>query len=134
MPDNVKTTESLHDLERDPSKAIPQSSGLPSDEEYTPYPLRDFADQPATDDKPAQPDIDQQTLTLVIELGHQLLDQQSVQTLQPGSRIMLKQQATETVELYVKQQCVGEGELLIRDNKLCIRITRLLTNRLRRSA
>ena len=134
MPDNAKPTQSLNELERDPSKAIPLSSGVPRDEEYTPYLLPDFADHLATDDKPAQPDIDQQTLTLAIELGHQLLDQQSVQTLQPGSRIMLKQQATETVELYVKQQCVGQGELLIRDNKLCIRITRLLANRLRRSA
>ena len=136
MPDNAKPKpiQTLNDLQRDSSKAVPLSSGVSRDEEYTPYPFPNFADQPATDDKPAQPDIDQQTLTLAIELGHQLLDQQSVQTLQPGSRIMLKQQATETVELYVKQQCVGQGELLIRDNKLCIRITRLLANRLRRSA
>ena len=38
------------------------------------------------------------------------------------------------LELYVKQQCVRQSELLMRDNKVCIRITALTASASRRSA
>ena len=134
MPDNSTTNQPLDDAGLASSNAVPVSSGDSRDESYAPYPLPDFTAHGTSGNTPPQANIDQQTLTLTIELGHQLLDQQTVQAIKPGSRIMLKQQATETVDLYVKHQCVGQGELLVRDNKLCIRITQLLTNTLRRSA
>ena len=134
MSNNSNTTQPLHNGPLNSSKAVPLSSGDSGDESYTSYPLPDFTDYATSGNTPTQANIDQQTLTLTIELGHQLLDQPSVQAIKPGSRIMLKQQTTETVDLYIKQQCVGQGELLIRDNKLCIRITQLLANTLRRSA
>ena len=131
MSDNPNTTQSLSKQHLDSLQADSQSSGESSSDSYAPYPLAEFA----TSNSPhSQVSINQQTLTLTIELGDQLLDQQTVQELKPGSRIMLKQQATQPVDLYIKQQCVGQGELLIRDNKLCIRITQLLANTLRRSA
>jgi flagellar motor switch/type III secretory pathway protein FliN len=131
LSDNPNTTQSLSKQHLDSLQADSQSSGESSSDSYAPYPLAEFA----TSNSPhSQDSINQQTLTLTIELGDQLLDQQTVQELKPGSRIMLKQQATQPVDLYIKQQCVGQGELLIRDNKLCIRITQLLANTLRRSA
>ena len=134
MPDNSNTNQPLNDSVPDSSNTVPLPSGDSRDESYAPYPLPDFTEHATPSNTSSPTDIDQQTLTLTIELGNQLLDQQTVQTIKPGSRIMLKQQATETVDLYVKQQCVGQGELLIRENKVCIRITQLLANTLRRSA
>ena len=134
MSDNSNTNQPLDDPGPATSNAVPLSSGDSRDESYAPYPLPEFTEHGTSDNTPPHANIDQQTLTLTIELGHQLLEQQAAQAIKPGSRIMLKQQATETVDLYVKHQCVGQGELLVRDNKLCIRITQLLTNTLRRSA
>ena len=134
MPDNSNKNQPLNDSAPNFSNAVPLSSDDSRDESYAPYPLPDFTEQATSNNTSSPANIDEQTLTLTIELGHQLLDQQTVQAIKPGSRIMLKQQATETVDLYVKQQCVGQGELLIRENKLCIRITQLLANTLRRSA
>ena len=134
MPDNSNTTKPHNNQFVDSSKTVPLQSGDSRDENYAPYPFPDFTDDATAGNTLNRSNIDQQTLTLTIELGHQLLDQQAVQAIKPGSRIMLKQQATETVDLYIKHQCIGQGELLIRENKLCIRITQLLANTLRRSA
>ncbi len=134
MSDHPNTTQPLSKQHLDSLQADSQSSNESSSDSYAPYPLPDFAKFATSDNPHTESSINQQTLTLTIELGDQLLDQQTVQELKPGSRIMLKQQATQPVDLYIKQQCVGQGELLIRDNKLCIRITQLLANTLRRSA
>ncbi|MCP4813501.1 MAG: hypothetical protein GY888_13400, partial [Planctomycetaceae bacterium] len=75
-----------------------------------------------------------ESLTISIELGHQQLDPEIVQELKRGSRIMLKQAAVDPVNLYIQHDFIGQGELLVRDNKLCIRIINLATNTLRRSA
>jgi|GEM_PF-3229546 flagellar motor switch/type III secretory pathway protein FliN len=104
------------------------------DENYTPLDLPDFNHVTISHSQQAIPKQAPESLTLSIELGHQQLDPEAMQKLKRGSRIMLKQAAAEPVDLYIKQDFIGQGELLVRDNKLCIRIVHLATNTLRRSA
>lgn len=134
MPDNPNTIQPFSGQHLNSSQSDQQPSNDLGSGTYAPYPLPDFVAPAAGTEAHSQAGINEQTLTLTIELGDQLLDQLTAQALKPGSRVMLKQQATQPVDLYIKQQCVGQGELLIRDNKLCIRITQLLANTLRRSA
>jgi len=104
------------------------------DENYTPLDLPDFNHVTISNLKQAIPEQTPESLTISIELGHQQLDSEAIQALKRGSRIMLKQATADPVDLYIKQDFIGQGELLVRDNKLCIRIIHLATNTLRRSA
>ena len=102
--------------------------------DYAPYHFPNFGRESTASPPTSSCDLDQETLTLSIELGRQRLDSRAIRELQQGSQIILQQLAQEPVGLYVKQQHVGQGELLIRHNKLCIRITHLLSDALKRSA
>ena len=115
-------------------RAFGSATSNPASEDYAPYHFPDFESKPIIAQEVHSPDPAQETLTLSIELGRQFLEAQAAGELRPGSQIILKQLATEPVDLYVRQQHVGQGELLIRNNKLCIRITRLLAGALQRSA
>ena len=103
-------------------------------EDYAPYHFPNFGRESIASPAISSCDLHQETLTLSIELGRQRLDSHAISELQQGSQIILQQLAQEPVGLYVKQQHVGQGELLIRHNKLCIRITHLLSDALKRSA
>ena len=101
----------------------------PTDEtltqDYVNYQLPDLAAtlpptlQPPTTKPPSEP------LTISIELGRQKLTTDEINQLTSGSRVKLQQAANHPVDLYIKQQCIGTGELLIREGKLCIRISYL---------
>jgi len=108
--------------------------GNSPDENYTPLDLPDFNHVTKSNLKQAIPEQAPESLTISIELGHQQLDPKAVQELKRGSQIMLKQAATDPVDLYIKRVFIGHGELLVRDNKLCIRVVHLATNTLRRAA
>lgn len=104
------------------------------DENYAPLNLPDFNHVTIAHPQQPLPKQASESLTISIELGHQQLDPEIVQELKRGSRIMLKQAAVDPVNLYIQHDFIGQGELLVRDNKLCIRIINLATNTLRRSA
>ena len=104
------------------------------DENYAPLNLPDFNHVTIAHLQQTMPRQATESLTISIQLGHQQLDAEVVQELKRGSRITLKQAATDPVDLYIQSDFIGQGELLVRDNKLCIRIIHLATNMLRRSA
>jgi flagellar motor switch/type III secretory pathway protein FliN len=104
------------------------------DENYAPLNLPDFNHVTIAHSQQTIPRQATESLTISIELGRQQLAPEVVQELKRGSRITLKQAATDPVDLYIQSDFIGQGELLVRDNKLCIRIIHMATNTLRRSA
>jgi len=104
------------------------------DENYAPLNLPDFNHVTIAHSQQPMAKQASESLTISIELGQQQLDTEVVQELKRGSRIMLKQAAVDPVNLYIQHDFIGQGELLVRDNKLCIRIINLAANTLRRSA
>jgi flagellar motor switch protein FliN len=61
--------------------------------------------------------------SLQIELGRTRLDHQLVAALRSGSVVPLDKQAGHSMEIYVSDQLIARGELLVMDGKFCVRIT-----------
>ncbi len=64
-------------------------------------------------------------LDLQIELGRAHLEPSEVEQLASGSLVVLQQPADEPVDVFVDGRLVARGQLLVLNEKFCIRITEL---------
>lgn len=69
---------------------------------------------------------DDSELDLQIELGRTRLEQATVDSLRSGSVVPLDKQAGHSMDVYVDGRLVARGELLVLNEKFCVRITERL--------
>ena len=119
MSDSLQPETSL----KDRSKATEQAS--PS---LSPRPFQ-LDDLTATSDPVAeQPDrmLGEVELDLRIELGRTRMRLEDVLQLRVGSVVTLDNAASDPVEVYVNNRLIARGEMLVMNERFCVRITELV--------
>ncbi|MFT0868143.1 type III secretion system cytoplasmic ring protein SctQ [Pseudomonas sp. CAM1A] len=73
-------------------------------------------------------ELEQLPIAVSFEVGRQTLDLYTLSTLQPGALIELHSPVTAEVRILANQRCIGSGLLVRIDDRLGVRVTRLLEN------
>jgi flagellar motor switch protein FliN len=64
-----------------------------------------------------------QAFCLRIELGHTDLRPERACRLEAGTVVALDQQVREPIEIFADDRLIARGELVVIENKLCVRVT-----------
>ena len=92
-----------------------------------PFPLEEFGGSPEVECicGPAS-DGERTALGLELELGSVELPRDEVRTLRTGAVVALEESLGDPISIFIAGQLVGRGEVLVLNQKLCIRVTELM--------
>jgi flagellar motor switch protein FliN len=93
--------------------------------EAAPFELEAFPAEPSPPAEPVSTDRAEAELDVQIELGHTRMHLADVLELRHGSVVPLDQLAGDPVEVYVDGRRIARGEVVVLDDKLCVRVTEL---------
>ncbi|MOA45261.1 Yop proteins translocation protein Q [compost metagenome] len=83
-------------------------------------------DTPVSDSDFDLTDLEQLPVQVGFEIGRHTLDLHTLATLQPGSLIDLAAPLNGEVRILANQRCIGTGELVSLQDRLGVRVLRLL--------
>ncbi len=89
------------------------------------FEFREFSDTPARASAPSGAGQQDPEFDLRIELGHTQISRDELPELRSGSVISLDRLVREPVDLVVDGQLMARGEVLVLDERFCVRITEL---------
>jgi flagellar motor switch protein FliN/FliY len=101
-------------------KPSPAASGL------APFPLRDFAGTPASQERATLDALSDVELDLKIELGRTHMQLEDVLKLRRGSVVALDKLAGDPVDVYVNGRLIARGEVLVLNDNFCVRVAELV--------
>ena len=112
---------------RDPLPGGSATDARASDAAISPVPFQlDDLSGSAETAPPSDQTLGEVELDLRIELGRTRMRLEDVLQLRPGSVVTLDCGIDDPVEVFVNNRLIARGEILVMDNRFCVRITELV--------